>query len=185
MEELTVYRSPDNRHKTSIYTVEGKKRVCIAEPTKKGVLVTQFSDSGEVISQSYSNERSAGPVLSAYLGAQVKTEIVDVGNYEGIELRAKCTECRGRIVRELDSKKPEEIDEIPTVPIFACSSCKKRFYNISDSYLRHLVESNPEMFEKDELAEKEKDNDAFINTLNQYIVRIFASKKISRLVIEK
>lgn len=88
-------------------------------------------------------------------------------------------------MRELDSKKPEEILEVPVIPLFTCSSCGKRFYNMSDSYLRKLVEQNRDMFEKDDIMEKERDGDAFINTLNENIIRVFASKKISRLVIEK
>jgi hypothetical protein len=185
MEELTVFRSPDKRHKTSTYFVEGKANICIAEPTKKGVLVTQLSEQGEVIDQVYSVGGDVAPTLAAYLGPSVKAKFVEVPRYEGLALRAKCASCNGRIVRELDSKRPEEIEEVPVIPIFCCVSCQKRFYNISNSYLRKLVELNPDMFEKEDLVEKEKDGDAFINTLNEYIVRVFASKKISKLIIEK
>ena len=184
MDELVVFRSPDRRYKASL-CVNGRKSVCIAEPVQKGVLVTQFEETGEVMNQVYSKAEEVESALSAYLGSPIAGTIVDVDNYKGIEAKARCTGCRGSVVRELDSKRPERISEVPVVPIFACNTCGKRFYNISDSYLRKLVEQNKEMFETDELAEKEKDGDAFINTINENIVRVFASKKISRLVIEK
>ncbi len=184
MQELEVFRSPEGRHRTSTYSVEGKQCLCIAEPTKRGVLITQFSDSGEILNQVYSKGGKVDSLLYAYLGSAFNPKVIEVDSYSRIALKVHCTNCKGRVVRELDLKKPEEIDDVPVIPIFSCESCRKRYYHISDRYLRHLVEGNPDMFEKDELAEKEKDNDAFINTLKEYIVRVFASKKISRLVIE-
>lgn len=184
MRDLEVFRSPDGRHKTSEFYVEGKRCYCVAEPTKRGILITRFGEKGEVLDQLYSNGRAVDSALDAYLGSSFSTKVIDVGAYSGAGLKARCSGCNGSIVRELDSKKPGEIEEVSVIPIFSCVSCRRRFYNISDGYLRRLVEGNLEMFEKDELMERERDNDAFINTLKEYIVRIFAAKKISRLVIE-
>ena len=184
MEDLVVFRSPDRRHKAS-FLVNGRESICLAEPVQKGVLVTRFGGMGEVLDQAYFDGGKVESALSAYLGASIKCITVDVDKYEGVVVKASCTSCNGVVMRELDSKKPEEILEVPVIPLFTCSSCGKRFYNMSDSYLRKLVEQNRDMFEKDDIMEKERDGDAFINILNENIIRVFASKKISRLVIEK
>jgi hypothetical protein len=48
-----------------------------------------------------------------------------------------------------------------------------------------LIKRNAELFEKDEVEEMKKDHDRFVNTLNEYVIRIFASKKITRLIVKE
>ncbi|MCL5420030.1 MAG: hypothetical protein M1354_04105 [Candidatus Marsarchaeota archaeon] len=184
MEELEVYRSRDNRHRTAPFRRNGLQAFCIAERTRKGVLVTEFSQGGGVLNQTYMDGSDAGEALSRYLGTGFAVVVKNTGDYPGVELKARCTGCGGRVVRELDAMMPEEIGDVPVVPLFSCAMCRKRFYSMTDSYLRRLVDANISLFEAGELAEKAKDSDAFINTLREYIVRILASKKMSRLAIE-
>ncbi len=54
---------------------------------------------------------------------------------------------------------------------------------LADEYLDALVKNNASLFGKDEIRERGKDGRAFVNTLQEYVIRIFASKRISRLKI--
>lgn len=70
-------------------------------------------------------------------------------------------------------------------PIFRCTKCDKRFYSITRTYLERLVDRKAELFDEKELEELRKDRETFINTLNEYIIRIFASKRIHKIVINE
>ena len=93
----------------------------------------------------------------------------------------KCGE--SRIERELDQRDTANMTNIPVVPIFICKKCGSRFYSMSDEYLRRLVSRKESLFGADEIAEREKGEAEFVGTLQSYIIRIFASKKIQRLKI--
>ncbi len=115
-----------------------------------------------------------------YASNMGNVEDIDYVSYSGIRAGAKCSDCGSRdIAREL---KP--IDPVPLVPIFVCRSCNGRFFSMTDEYLRILVENNPHLFEQSELEKKEKDDGAFITELKQYIISVFATRKIKRLVFE-
>lgn len=177
-EAILVYKV-GGRYKTATYEKEGSKCFCIAESTMKGVLLTEFEEGGAVVNQAYRKSKNAELSLKDYLGNNLAVK--DASEYEKVVYKTPCPECSGALVRELDLKEPGNIGNVPVVPIFTCAKCSKRFYSMTDRYLRMLVNENQDLFEGEELKEKEKDIDAFINTLNEYIVRVFASKKIGRL----
>ncbi len=183
MREIEVFRSPDMRHRTAAYSADGVSCVCIAEPVKDGVLVTRFGEGGEVLDQSASASDDVMCALSAYLGSSFAARITDVASYSAVAVRPRCGGCGGKVVRELDLKKPEEIAEVPVLPVFACTKCGKRLYQIGRRYLTHLVERNKSLFDEAELKELDRNGDAFINTLRENIVRVFAAKKMGRLEI--
>jgi hypothetical protein len=186
MRHLEVYRSLDGRYRTSAYVRDGTSLFCLSEPTRHGVLVTEFCGNGEVANQIHTKGGSPYDALSAFIGNDFELGVKDIGIYRPVEVRARCGSCgNAKIGRELDAKTANEIDQVPVVPLFLCRSCGKRFYSINDRYLRRLVEGNLSLFEESELEEMRKDCDAFIYTMKEYIVRIFASKKIGKLAIEQ
>lgn len=180
--KLETYRSPDGRLRTDTYTAEDAKHFAIAEATASGTLVTEFEADGEVVNQVCVGTKDTRKALSDYLGGAAELRITDKASYERVTADAACTKCGSEsIERLLDRQESGKITEVPVVPLFVCKKCGARFYSMSDSYLRRLMASSESLFEVDELAEKNTNEDKFVSTLQEYIIRIFASKKIQRL----
>lgn len=178
---LDAQRSPDGRLRTSSYKRDGGERFCVSEETLSGTLVTEFKNNGEVVNQVYADKKGPEKVLAAYLGTQ-KLSIKETDAYEHVKVRANCTRCGNEsIERAMDQQESGKISEVPVVPLFVCKRCKTRFYSMSDEYLKHLVSRKESLFEADEVAEQNRDESRFVHTLQEYIIRIFASKKIERL----
>jgi hypothetical protein len=185
MTDLTlVYRSPDNRYRTAYYEKDGSVRFSIVEKTAKGSLISEFSRSGKIIDQVYHKNMNVEEVLYGLLGPRIV--IQKVNEYERVKVSSRCRKCSNeKVVRELDLATPALLREVPVVPIFRCLGCGERFYAMSEEYLSSLVKKNEGLFEREELGSRERDQGLFVNELNEYIIRIFASKKISRLVIKE
>lgn len=133
-----------------------------------------------MVNQSYLQNHNFLHELSSYVDGQL-LEIIDVDEYSPIEMKAKCSQCGNvGLVRELDTHDAKKITNVPVVPIFICRKCSHRHYSLTDQYLSTLVVSNKHLFEPGELEEINRDRDGSINTLKEYIIRIFASKRISR-----
>ncbi len=182
-EALRTYMSPDSRYKTSSYERNGKPRFCLSEKTRKGTLITEFSMAGKITDQIYLKEKMPEDSLRDYLGKEINVEKINA--YERIKVSASCKKCgmENKISRELDLAVISYVDNVPAVPMFKCTGCGERFYAMSDEYLELLVSRNKDLFKKEELEEIEKDRISSIKQLDEYIIRIFASKKITRLVI--
>ncbi|MGC8628624.1 MAG: hypothetical protein ACP5T4_00195 [Candidatus Micrarchaeia archaeon] len=180
---VKAYESNDRRIRTEPYPKSGLLVFSIAEPTKLGILLTEFSQEGEVIRQEYRKSSNALQELSTFVGNEL--ELYYSTAYEPVKVAAKCKKCGGEIARELDLKAPGEIQDVPIVPMYVCRSCKAKYYSLSDSLLSSLVHSREDLFEKDELAELHADEEAFIERLQEIILRIFASKRILRLEINR
>lgn len=181
--DIELYRSPDNRLRTSFYEKSGRRAFSLSERTAFGVLLTEFSEDGEVFDQHCIKEKDHLGALAKYLGLGSPV-VVDVDAYEKVSANAACGGCSGRgLARELDLVAPEAINNVPVVPIFVCRSCKQKSYSMTESYLRNLVKSNAPLFTEEERKELDADENKFIGVLQEYIIRIFASKKISRLKI--
>ena len=182
---LRAYISPDGRYKTGSYEKNGKPRFCLSEKTRTGTLITEFSITGKITDQIYLKGKMPEASLRDYLGRDICLEKINA--YEKIKVSASCKKCGSgnRISRELDLAVVSYVDNVPVVPIFRCTGCGERFYSMSAEYLEMLVSRNKDLFKKEELEEIEKDRMSSIKQLNEYIIRIFASKKITRLVIEE
>ncbi len=163
----------------------GAKEFCIAEKTVGGSLLTKFTPDGEVLSQKAVRATNVVTALKEYAGVD-ELKISSDRHYAPTRLNAVCNSCnRGELVRELDLSPPEQITEVPVVPIFVCTNCKKRFYTLTDEYLKSMVAANMHLFEHEELRERDTDEAMFIRTLQDYIVRMFAAKKISRVMVNR
>ncbi len=181
---LTFYISDDGRIITSPYPKNEKTRFCLAEKTSKGTLITEFDERSEVVNQIYSNSTDYEKALLEYLNANDRRAVLS-GNYNGVVLNAKCRRCGSfGLKRSLDSKAPSEITDVPVIPLFVCKSCSSLHYSLTDDYLLALVDCRKELFEKDELDQIHGDLKGSVKLLQEYIIRIFASKKVSRIRIE-
>ncbi len=178
--EIRAYKSPESRIRTEYIGREGGE-FCIAEKTKTGALVTRFARSGAVKDQVHYDSCGAESALSSYLGGKIV--FVPIERYERVVAESPCKKCKEKkVTRELDLVGIGMVENVPVIPLFRCLSCGERFYSMSSEYLGLLAERNAGLFEDDEIKEKEKDGELFIKTLNEYVIRIFASKRISRLV---
>ncbi len=175
---IKIYKKAESRYITET-DYEGSKKIKVYERTNEGVLVTEIIKSVGVLSQRYFKSETIPNILFKEYGNDYLIE--EKKDLEKTSLEKLCTSCSGKIFRELEFLEPFNIKAIPVVPIFRCSSCGKRFYSMTDKYLEELVSEHKEMFEKDDIEEFGKNKEEFINTLNAYIIRIFASQKINRV----
>jgi len=182
---IEAYGSDDGRIRTAHYSHGEETRFSLAEEIKEGTLVTEFRSNGEVLDQVCVNGRDARTALGEYLKGIGSLEVLSKAGskYEPIGVNAPCPKCNGEIARELDLKAPRDIAFVPVVPMFVCRSCKSRYYLLGDDYLKRLIHAKVGLFEKDEALEREKDEGLFLKTMHEYVIRIFASKRISRLKI--
>lgn len=174
----------ENRFKTESYVRDGEERSFLFEKTKNGVLVTELDYRNLVLNQIYTKSENIDDTIREFVSkvdSNSSFEYVE----RGIQLKYFCKYCdSATVVRELDTVDLNSINDVPVVPMFACTSCKKRFYNMTDTYLKNLVSSKVELFENVELDEQTKNEDTFIKELQEYIIRIYAAKKIERLYIK-
>ncbi|MEM0201086.1 MAG: hypothetical protein QXD23_01650 [Candidatus Micrarchaeaceae archaeon] len=174
---IKIYKKSESRYITENYG-EKKNIVKIYERINDGVLVTEILKNEGVFSQSYLKNSNIPDILFN----EYKNEFfIEEKDLEKTFLDKKCTFCSGKLYRELEFLDPWNIKNIPVVPIFRCNSCGKKFYSLTDKYLEKLVSENKDMFEKEDLQEFNENKEKFINTLNAYIIRIFASQKINRI----
>ena len=182
---ITAYLSPDGRYRTMPYKKNAEDRFCLSEKTRKGTLITEFGKNGRIIDQIYLNGGDPESSLEKYLG--ISLHIEKKASYDRVNVSASCRKCgpREKIYRELDLTLISYVESVPVVPIFRCIGCGSRFYAMEIEYLNALVSRNTALFTEDERRGIEKDSESAIKELNEYIIRIFASKKIMRLVFEE
>ncbi len=189
METLEVYKC-GVRYKTALHKHADKDEYyfCTCEKTAKGILITEFDEKGEPINQVYTKYGDPESILKRYVLSYCTVHSIlvkETPSCEKVRLKVLCTNCnRNEVYRELDLVDIRLVGEIPVVPIFRCGSCGKRYYSLSDTYLKKLVDENRGLFENDEIKMREDNEKLFINTLNDNIIRIFASKKISRISVK-
>ncbi len=182
---IDVGSSGDGRFKTGYYVKDGTSRFSLFEHTGKGTLVTDFNEDGEVLGQDFVAEGDALKVIEERLSGYGYS-ISKRDKYEGVKINAECPFCKEKsIVRELDSEDMSKLGSVPVVPIFVCTKCKRKFYSLTDSYLERLVEGKKQLFSDSELGELELNKGKFIDELQEYIIRIFASKRITRIVVKR
>ena len=173
---MKFFRSRDTRLRSDFYSNDGKRLCCLIENTQNGMLITELNERGLVEKQVYMK-----PDDPFYVSLTMNMEIADSGEYKGMDIDAVCTSCSGILVRELDLMHPSVINTVPVVPSYICRGCSKRFYSMTDTYLKSLVVNKKELFDEKDLKELSENEEAFVSTLQEYIIRIFASKKISRI----
>ena len=178
IEALLAYKSSNGKVRTA--SIDGK--FVIADELKDGSLITVFNENGEVLDQRILKGKSVEEGLEYYVGP---IKIVE-SEYKEVEINAACQRCgKKSIRRELDLVDTRKMSNVPVVPIYVCTSCGQGFYSLTKEYLKKIVDEHLDLLSAEESREREKNEEAFINELNEYIIRIFASKKLMRIKIEK
>ncbi len=176
-----------SRYRTEPYIHEGSgaKTFAVAERLRNGALMTEFNEYGEVLDQGMIKGIEPLAVLMAHFGDR-KLEM-SKAPYKAVEARIFCKKCgkESTAIRELDTHATKDMDIVPVVPVFKCKVCNTRYYSMTSRYLDRLVERNAAMFNGDEAKLMKDDALAFKKELQEYIIRIFASKKVFRLEIKK
>jgi len=177
--QINAYKSPNGKIKTEI--IEG--RFVLAEELKEGSLISIFNENGAVLEQIRSKKGAEESLRNYEAGKSLN--IID-SEYKSIEINATCPKCgKKSIKRELDLVDTKKLKEVPLVPIYVCTSCNHAFYSLTKDYLRKLVNEHLDLFSDEELKEMKINEEDFIKELNEYIIRMFASKKLMRIEIGK
>lgn len=166
------------------YVQDKEKRFALWEPFGNGVVETIFDAHGAILKQEMFPENQNPQIeIDNYMKRFMKqvhlNDLVDE-TYSEIKLDKKCPTCSNDSltrIMDLDTKEPN----VPILPTYLCTSCKGKSYYLSDAYLEFLVSNNTTMFSDAERKELEANREAFLHELKEYIIRIFASKRIIRI----
>jgi predicted RNA-binding Zn-ribbon protein involved in translation (DUF1610 family) len=172
-----IARSPDGKVKLHHDDSKGG-RIILWEPIGETVVETIFDTEGGILVQSLLkmegtriHERTSTYMKNAGLGEAREVEFTDV------KLNKRCPNC-GKDTLSRRASTVRDFKDIPIMPIYDCTSCRWRSYYLTDTYLTYLVHNNKELFDHEESSELEKDERQFLGELKEYIIRIFASKRI-------
>jgi predicted RNA-binding Zn-ribbon protein involved in translation (DUF1610 family) len=162
------------------YSANGISVVKLWEAKGKRILETVFDENGAVLQQQLLNMKDSG--LEAMIEHELRSipakEVKD-RPYEDVKLKKPCPGCGSASLERCD--RSVSGDELPVVPMYVCKSCGKKSYHLTAKYLEYLISRNKGLFEQDELAKMGDNHGAFVNELEEYILRIFASKKVMRI----
>ncbi len=155
--------------------MDGKERATILfeRIEGKGILRSVFDEDGSPTSQTLIDPGSHTINDIALDGAAGFERVVE-REYEEVVLRKACPKCGKAGMRRFREGK-----DVPVMPIFLCNSCGERGYRLSDRYLDEIIREKRELFSKEEQNELDADPDSFKKELKEYIIRIFASKRVS------
>ena len=175
---IELSKNPNGKIK-AVEKVNGEtSRIILLEPINGiAALKSTFNKDNELLVQELVKLPDGG--MDAIVGQITKNrkEVTISKHYLEIKLNKKCPKCgNSPLSRQLD--KVQSPSDVPVIPILVCDSCKARSYHLTDEYLKRLVESNPRLFEPNEIAEKNNNEKAFMEELRANIIRIFASQKI-------
>ncbi|MCL5680179.1 MAG: hypothetical protein M1465_02475 [Candidatus Marsarchaeota archaeon] len=175
-----ISESPDHKVKLE-YEAEDGTVVVLWEPKEgKYLLQTSFDGSGAILDQRLLKleSHSQNEVIEAFLesnGIEPKESV-----YESIEFNGSCPSCSTPALVRYASIEGKA-SKIPIMPIYTCKNCGTKAYHLTDKYLKKLVASNKGLFENVDMQEFAADEQKFINELEAYIIRIFASKHILKV----
>ncbi len=173
MEEARLARGPRGEARFD-YRHEGKTNTLLIEKAGNGILESLFDEKGAALKQimlkgGQSAVEEEVKELSKRIGHLESTE------YKEVTLQKDCPHCGSSpLSRSIDFGK----GEVPVVPTYICAKCGGRSYYLTDQYLRSLVFENKHLFSEEEERELNANEEVFIKELKEYIIRIFASKKI-------
>ena len=156
----------------------GREAVLLFEQVgKEGVLKSIFNKEGDPLSQTLIN-RGNKDIDDIAKDIMAGFEEVTEKEYEEIVLAKPCPKCgkpgMKRAVNTSDGRAG-----VPVMPTFICGSCGEHGYRLSNSYLEEIIRERRELFSEEEQRELNANPDGFKNELKEYIIRIFASKRIS------
>ncbi|MEM3841121.1 MAG: hypothetical protein QXN59_00275 [Candidatus Micrarchaeaceae archaeon] len=168
-EQAILYMSSSSAARVD-YRSPSKTFFCEIERVDGGVLQTFFDGSGAVV------RRNPLPI-STDIAAESERLAKSFGcpvvrkEYSKVLLDKPCPKCYSSPLAEQPGPKM-------VMPIYICKHCGSKSFFLTDQYLIQLVSENKSSFSESERAELSSSPDAFFAELREYIIRIFASKKI-------
>ncbi|MCL5117224.1 MAG: hypothetical protein M1124_00130 [Candidatus Marsarchaeota archaeon] len=160
------------------YNDGADKRIKLFEVVNNKILETIFDCDGAVMRISILQGSDLESALSEFLNSLPEKIDKLERTFEEIKLKKQCPHCDSdNLVREIHIEK----NQVPIAPIYECKNCGGRSYHLTPEYLQYLVLSHKELFEEQELHQLKTNEKEFFNELSEYIVRIFASKRIKRI----
>lgn len=173
--------SSDNKIKLE-YDHNGRNRAALWEPFRGGIIETIYNEYGAVLGQrmfkndgkKFLNERIDSVMKDASITSTSECK------YTEIRLERRCPGC-GAASLERVSDFGKEKPDLPVMPTYECRECKGKGYHLTDEYLEQMLAEQESLFSSKELQEMKTDRGAFKAQLNEYIIRIFASKRIMHI----
>ena len=160
------------------YSEGANRRIRLFEVANNKILETIFDDDGAVMRISILQSKDLESALSEFLNSLPEKVDKVEKPYEEIKLKKQCPYCGSdALARSINIEK----GQVPIAPIYECKNCSEKSYYLTEEYLQYLVLCNKELFEKQELRQLEANEKEFLGELSEYIVRIFASKRIKRI----
>jgi hypothetical protein len=160
------------------YSEGANRRIRLFEVANNKILETIFDDDGAVMRISILQSKDLESALSEFLNSLPEKVDKVEKPYEEIKLKKQCPYCGSdALARSINIEK----GQVPIAPIYECKNCSEKSYYLTEEYLQYLVLCNKELFEKQELRQLETNEKEFLGELSEYIVRIFASKRIKRI----
>jgi transposase-like protein len=162
------------------YRAKGSDIIRLWEQEAKGTVETTFDGEGAVL------KRQLLELDKGQLDKRIQQELYSASvytteerPYEEVRLKKACPNCGSDALSRCT--KSVSGGGMPVMPLYLCSNCNKKSYYLTTAYLEYLVRSNISLFAKEELPELDRNGKEFVKELEEYILRIFASKKIMRI----
>ncbi len=173
----TIAKGPGGRMKLHHYDDKGGRTV-LWEPINGAVIETIFDLEGGILVQSLLKIDGTGIVerVGSYMENAGLKEPKEA-DFSDVKLDKKCPKC-GSAALERKAGKVTDYNEVPVMPIYDCASCQWRSYYLTDTYLTYLVHNHKELFDNEESTMLAVNEAQFVKDLKEYIIRIFASKRI-------
>jgi len=173
MQEAMLSRGPNGEARFD-YSINGSRNTLLIERVGEGVLETLFDENGATLKQVLL--KGGSEVINAEVNEMAnRIKGLKETEYEEVVPKMDCPHCGSRTLKRYINI---EDNSVPIIPTYICTSCGGRSYHLTDQYLKDLVYENKEVFSDDEKKDLESNEQAFFKELKEYIIRIFASKKI-------
>ncbi|MEM3503824.1 MAG: hypothetical protein QW134_06340 [Nitrososphaeria archaeon] len=155
--------------------IEGKNITKVFERVSKGILEVEYNDNGSIIHQKLVDPaKKLEDEAKEYL-LNIKAKKIITKPYSDVKLNKKCPNCGSISLERIKD------GDISIMPIYTCKICGARSYDLTLEYLENLIKENILLFSDEEQKELEHNHAAFVTELNDYILKIYASKKIMHI----
>ncbi len=155
--------------------INGKDVTKVFEKTESGVLEVEYDGDGQITQQKLVEpSREIAKEAEEYI-SEMRIGRLTAKPYSEVRINKKCPSCGST---KLERVKGESIS---IIPMYVCKSCGTRSYNLTREYLEALIKENVLLFSEEEQKELENDHEAFVAELSDYILKIYASKKIRHI----
>ncbi len=178
MIKIQVFISKQDNKLKIEYSENNTKKIRLFELINNQILETIFNENGAIIQTLFLKNNTIDSATNIFFNSLNEKIERSEETFEEIKLKKLCPKCTSDSLNRFINQSKKEI---PIVPIYICNNCNEKSYYLTQEYLEYLVLNNKNLFEKTELDQLNTNKNEFLNELSEYINRILASKKISRI----